>query len=91
MRLDKAQKKLLADFFEKFALAIATATAVRLLFDDGATSELIYLLAAVVIIIMVALAMGIVHGTENKPKDDVMHTEVKKGVFHIENAEVKNK
>lgn len=86
MKLNKEQKKHLADFFQKFALAIATATAVRLLFDVSATPEWIYLLAAVVIVVMLALSMILL---KNAEKNDVMHTEVKKGVFHIDNAEIR--
>ena len=84
MRLNKPRKKLLADFFQKFALAIATATAVRLLFDTSETYRWVFLLAAVVVIVMLAIAL-ILSEDDNLEK---MHTEVKKGVFHIQNANV---
>ena len=85
--LNREQKKVLADFFEKFALAIATATAVRLLFDVSDTPEWIYALAAVVIMLMVLVAMILLKDADT---EDVMRTEVRKGVFHIGSAEVRS-
>lgn len=85
MKLNKEQKKQLADFFNKFALAIATATAVRLLFDVSATPEIIYVLAAVVIIVMLILSMLLLKDADSPSTP----TEVRKGVFHIHNAEIR--
>ena len=86
MKLNNSQKKSIADFFQKFAIAIATATAVRLFFDDNESLKIVYLLAAIVVVIMLAISTILL---KNVDIPDQMHTEVKKGIFHIHNAEVK--
>lgn len=86
--LDKAQNKLLADFCEKFALAIATAIAAKIFFaEEGLTAMTYCAIAAAVTLLLLSILLA--YGTENKPKDEVMRTEVKKGIFHVENAEIR--
>lgn len=85
--LDKAQNKLLADFCEKFALAIATAISAKVFFaEEGLTAMTCSAIAVAVVLLLLSLLLA--HGTDNKPREDVMHTEVKKGIFHVANAEI---
>lgn len=87
MSLDSAQRKLIADFLSKFALALATAIAAKLFFNEEPLEESVAI-AAIVMVIMFMLALIITRGTDNKPSTPT-HTEVKKGIFHIQNAEIK--
>lgn len=85
--LDKAQRKLLAGYMEKFAVALATAISAKVFFsEEGMTMLTLY--AAAFMVIILVLGLILVHGTEEKP-NDTMRTEVKKGIFHVNNAEIK--
>lgn len=63
--LDKAQRKLLADFFEKFALAIATAVSAKVFFAEEGLTVMTYCAIAVAVVFF-SLSMFFVHGTEEK-------------------------
>lgn len=65
-RLDRAQRKIVADFFEKFALAIATAVSAKVFFAEEGLTAMTYCAIAVSVVFFV-LSLVFAHGTE---KDD---------------------
>lgn len=87
MKPDIAQRKYLADFLGKFALALATAIAAKIFFSDEPGFTLTMLFAAIVMLLSFVLGYIIAHSTENKQPTQ-MHSDIKKGIFHIQNAEV---
>lgn len=86
--LDRAQRKVFAGYFEKFSVALATAVAAKIFFAEEGMTVMTWCAIAVMFITL-ALSLLLAHGTEEKPKDDVMRTEVRKGVFHIGKAEIR--
>lgn len=85
---DRAQRKIAAGFFEKFAVALATAVSAKVFFAEEGLTVMTYCAVAVMIVSFI-MSMLLAHGTDEKPKEDVMRTEVKKGVFHVEKAEIR--
>lgn len=85
MRLDNAQRKAFADWLLKFALFWLTSLPVSLMLNANELPW--YVMTAVAVFGLMILAIGLV--LSKKDKEDVMHTEVKKGVFHIGNAEIR--
>lgn len=63
--LDRAQRKLFADFFEKFAVALATAVAAKVFFAEEGMTVMTYC-AISAMFLSLALSIVLVHGTEEK-------------------------
>lgn len=85
MRLDSAQRKAFADWLMKFALFWLTSLPVSLVLNANDLPW--FVMAAVAVFGLLILVIGLV--LSKKDKEDVMHTEVKKGVFHIGSAEIR--
>lgn len=85
MKLDSAQRKAFADWLLKFALFWLTSLPVSLVLNANELPW--YIMTAVAVFGLLILVIGLV--LSKKDKEDVMHTEVKKGVFHVSNAEIR--
>ena len=85
IRLDSTQRKAFADWLLKFALFWLTSLPVSLVLNANHLPW--YVMVSVSVFGLMILAFGL--ALSKKDKEDVMHTEVKKGVFHIDNAEIR--
>lgn len=86
MRFDSSQRKAFADWLLKFALYWLTSLPVSLML--GSNNIPWYVAFAVGIIGIFLLIIGII--LSKKDPNDQMNTEIKKGIFHVTNAEIKH-
>lgn len=87
MKLGHEQRKAMSKFFISLAIFWLTTVPVSLLTDIGLTNNGWEVLGTVILGTVFAVIGIFVNKDEDKPKE-VMRTEVKKGVFHVEKAEI---
>lgn len=86
MQLNKQQRGVLTKWLSDISTYVFTAMPVGLFLSGGNMPYLVYILLAIIGLLLLGTAMFINRKTD---KDEVMRTEVKKGIFHVENAEIK--
>lgn len=91
MRLDSKQKQALAKNFS--ALGTYALTAIPFGFFMGSKDVSLWLYAGITVMGFGLMALGIYYSKEEKKetKDDkTIKADIKKGVFHIDNASINN-
>lgn len=88
MKLGHEQRKAMSKFFVSLAIFWLTTVPVSLLTNIGLTNSGWEVLGTVVLGIVFAVIGIFVNKDEDKPKENVMRTEVKKGIFHVSKAEI---
>lgn len=86
MRFDSSQRKAFADWILKFALYWLTSLPVSLMLGNNDIPW--YVAFAVGVIGIFLLFLGII--LSKKDPEEQIHTEIKKGIFHVGNAEIKH-
>lgn len=89
MKLDSKRRETLSKLLSNLAVFWLTALPVSVLTNLGIdTSAIVPMIVVACVGIGFAIWSVIISKDEEKPKE-VMHTEVKKGVFHIGSAEIR--
>ena len=90
MKLDSKRRETLSKLLSNLAVFWLTALPVSVLTNLGIdTSAIVPMIVVACVGIGFAIWSVIISKDEEKPTNDIMHTEVKKGIFHIGNAEIR--
>lgn len=85
MKLNKQQKEILTKWLSNISTYVFTAMPVGLFLSDGGIPYIVYIVLAAIGLLLLGTALFLNRKIE---KEDAMRTEVKKGIFHIDKAEI---
>lgn len=85
MELNKKQREILTKWLSGISSYVLTAMPVGLFLSDGSMPIVVYAILAVIGLLLLVTPLFLNRKDE---VHDQIHTEVRKGIFHINNAEV---
>lgn len=85
MELNKKQREILTKWLSGISSYVLTAMPVGLFLSDGSMPIVVYVILAVIGLLLLVTSLFLNRKDE---VHDQIHTEVRKGIFHINNAEV---